>query len=109
MKTYKQSVLLAVASRAATIKGHYGDSNITLWSQGEEGEACNLWWNDIYQPCRQGLECRDQGPDSIDGFGICDDPRKLGDLFSMCDTWVTGFRIAGCADEFECLDFTWFG
>ena len=50
MKTYKQSFLLAVASRAAAIKGHFGDSNI-IYYEGGEGDRCNLPWNDIYQPC----------------------------------------------------------
>ena len=68
-----------------------------------------MWWNDIYLPCREGLECRDQGPDSINGFGVCDDPMKLGEIFEKCDDWVNGYRIAGCSDDFECLEFTWFG
>ena len=50
------------------------------------------------------------GPDSIDGFGLCDDPDKLGDFFDWCDDYGwNGDRIAGCKDEYECRDFDFYG
>ena len=56
--------------------------------------------------CSQGLECRDLGAESIDGFGKCDDPELVGELWDECDGWdEDGNRIPGCADEFECRDF----
>ena len=113
MRTYKQSVLLAIASSAAAIKGHFGDVTIDLHSVGE-GERCNLWWNDIYLPCADPLKCVNQGPtspnaDTFGGYGICEDPEKLGDYFDLCDTDWNGERLEGCLDEFECREFEWFG
>ena len=49
--------------------------------QLDEGDECRLWWNSWASQgyCRDGLECRDQGAESIDGFGKCDDPELLGE------------------------------
>ena len=109
MKTYKQSVLLAgVSTVSATkqslsaiqghfdnIEDHFGDEYFDdffgpdgfLIPEQDEGEECRLWWNtkEFHLECREGLECRDQGAESIDGIGICDDPQKLGEFFDECD------------------------
>merc|ERR1712156_1355814 len=124
MKTYKQSVFLAIASGAAAIKRSiWEDNRVHLlgdedyaYSVGNEGDRCNLWWNDIHLPCEPGLRCVDQGPtspnaDTLRGYGICEDPRKLGDLFEMCDTVLdwNGERLPGCRDDWECREFEWLG
>ena len=75
-----------------------------------------MWWNDIYLPCGGGLRCVNQGPespnaDTFGGFGICEDPQKLRNIFEMCDTVLdwNGERLPGCIDDFECREFEWFG
>ena len=58
--------------------------------------------------CSQGLECRDQGAESIHGYGKCDDSEKLGGFGDQCDGWDEDRnRIPGCADEFECGALYW--
>ena len=49
------------------------------------------------------------GAESIHGYGVCEDPKKLGGFGDECDGWdEDGNRIPGCADEFECRDSYWF-
>ena len=120
MNTYKQSCLLAIASGAAAISRSIIPDRVYLPGDERfevgEGDECNLWWNDIYLPCGPGLKCVDQGPTSpnantFEGYGICEDPGELGDLFDMCDTVLAwnGERLPGCKDDWECREFEWLG
>ena len=62
---------------------------------------------EIHLECREGLECREQGQESLDsGFGICEDPyneEPVG-LGETCDGFneSTGRPFPRCDDGLVC-------